>query len=1111
MKNLRIEILFFMLLLLLFSCSQKPESKKQETQTEKQKAKTEKSYQTKIQKSINDTIKSCDVVVLPLACVNGSYAPANYQNRHYFACFTNNLLDMFGDITTPRRIPIRKLALKQNIISKTFYCKRRKDYDPNEAAAFAREINADLVVIPSLFGKDKGDYRFSVKILKSKNAKVLWERDFSGQSEPYDYFATYPLYERGAIATAEYILGKKSPSWISSPGKKKALNLLEKAKNRKQTLVLPDIISSVHLHYRALKEDPLFAPAWVSLSEAYSLLAYNIKNTNTDFSRELALRSQVALNMALRLGSNDASTHKAAFLCFLVNNRPLIKSKHKKKYTEIVKDKPFARCLVKNFPDQEAKNKALQELSQNLSDFYFLDTMLSPKQHWEFLTELYRKNHDSSFLLNSLIRLYWNWNSEKAFAWAGNHIVLSQFQFLQRYIPFLEARSGKTATRIMDKLKQTIPSQKTDEQTDSRDLSSLLQDLKRLNSPVSLHKDSIPFKSLAVCSEIINSVNEELKHDKSKALHFYDSLDITEKDEIQLWQRELLRGPLNCIAVSARKWGNSNVAKQMIPELEKLFPDDILVYISGFTNIYHITGFGPSGTYYLTKMQELNFNNLDVQYFIQDNYIKQKTHKQNVTMARYFSYIASDPGNYSVLHRAYNHLFLMEEAELAKDVLKHFCRLFPRDKWVQKENLMIKRQEENRVNTMEEIQEIYGQNLETADDFWEAAVLYRNNGYFDEALKLYIKAFEKAPGNLKLARQLGWSYRLSGQPEKFIDTLVKCAQKNRLMNPCCELYQNLGYYYLFQGYTEKARPYYIKANSFNAYHGGCMLARGYLWYVDGEPEKAKQQFNMHFYNYKGTIGPTMICKILLKQAKPEQALSLINTHMKKSEFTSVYSSHKMKAECLCRMGRWDEALKIIKNYVNLVPNCIEGRVDVAQTYLRLGREQEAVSYLESELKTLKLGVWKLQPIYRTLIEAHLQNQSPYGAIPYLHKCKFYALDNEDTLSILGLYAFETGKLEEAKKWLEYATRVAPEMTFPRATLVFLETKLGNIDQAIIQGEAGLKSCIFHDDTRLYFALASAYIQKGIKGKAKFLLNEIIRIDGKNSYWGREALRIVDKF
>jgi len=117
----------------------------------------------------------------------------------------------------------------------------------------------------------------------------------------------------------------------------------------------------------------------------------------------------------------------------------------------------------------------------------------------------------------------------------------------------------------------------------------------------------------------------------------------------------------------------------------------------------------------------------------------------------------------------------------------------------------------------------------------------------------------------------------------------------------------------------------------------------------------------------------------------------------------------------------------------------------------------------------------------------------------------FGLDDENTFAVLGCYYLMKGDCQEAHKWINMSLNVFPGLTYAIATQVLIDLKEGKVDDAIVHGEKGLKCCIFIDDTRLYGALAKAYRQKGMNDKAKKLIDDIISIDGQNSYWARKAV------
>ncbi|MBN1900821.1 hypothetical protein JW926_05775 [Candidatus Sumerlaeota bacterium] len=1111
-------LFWFILLATLFSCAREeaPPAKQKAPVTEniEQKAEAPEASRTgAILKT--ETIPSSKVAIMPIACVDGSYATANYQNRHFYAAMTNMLLDVYGDIKTPRRQAILEKACDKKLIERQFYALRRKDHDLKEAGAFGREIDAEYTVLPSLKGDDSGSYEFQVRIIKtSKEENVLWDKSWSVQTQPYDYFATLKLYEDAAIATAQYFLGKKSPTWMATQGTAKAQNLLGKSLEKQKTLVLNDQIDAIRLLYSAIKEDPNYYDAWAALSETYSTLTDHLINTNTDIARDLALRAHLTSIVTLRLNAVRSESIRAALLSSYVNRNPPLMQKYRSALLEKDTQSPLTRIISSFDMDDSEKEKAFKESLSHPHYAVFLYEYMPYKMVLPIMDELFKKNRESTALCRAITNLTWNDSFNVSANYAAFYTYLAQKQFLETYMPLLGARSGKKADQMLDELRQTVPANTPEKENEKKtwDLPETMKNLEPhyANYSFIYYKDSTALKALGVCAKILDEYKAELEKDSRKKEHFFDSINFTECDEIEIWQRELLRGPLMILAVVAQNLNFKEAAPKIIPELEKMFPDDIVVLRSGFTDIYKITGFGPTGTYYLTKMNERYPDNIDVQSFVQDNYIQAQKHPHNTTYARYFTYIATDPGNSAVLTRAYNHLYRLKESDLAKKVLEFYHRQNPGDTWVKAEILRIKRLEENRFNTLEEIREVYPQNMDQLYDLWDAAAVYRANGYFDEALKLYIRANEMAPGNTRLARQLAWSWRLAGQPEKSRETQENCAVKNGDSLTACSLFTSIAYDYFFTGDIEKARYYYIKANNLDPYYGDSIIGRGYLWYADGDTQKAEEQFKMHYERYETPIGPSLICKMLLKQGKPEEALERINQYMQNQEFRNYYTPHGIKAECLYRLGRTDEAMNIIRGCADVMPSNMRARCDLAEMYLRIGKPGEAVEYLEGELKTKELGHGALSPLYCTLIYACLEKKSPYDAIPYIHKCKFHLLDNDVSLSAIGLYEFETGKIEEARKYLESAIRVNPSFTFPRATFVFLETAQGNIDRAIEIGEQGLESCVFDEDTRLYFALSEAYLKKGQTGKATNLLERVIAVDGKTSYWGTCAANLLEK-
>ncbi|MCX7000220.1 MAG: hypothetical protein NT106_08005 [Candidatus Sumerlaeota bacterium] len=1051
------------------------------------------------------------VVIMPIACVNGSYAPGNYQNRHLFPALTNTLLEIYGNISAPRRNAIIDLAVEKKLISRQFFARRRKEYDLKEAVAFGNEIKADYLVIPSLYGDDTGTYKFKAQVMKpAEGENVLWETACSTQTIKLNYMATCPLYIDCAFKVAGYFLKKdqsSKPYLVKSNGTAKAKGLVAEAREKQKYLTLQDQIRGVRLLYDALKDDPNYPEAWISLSESYSILAKNLYGTSTPIEGEMALRSMVAALIALRLDPGNPGAYRAAMVSFSLNNQPHNAKRYMESYSAMEPDTPLARYVKIKSHDLSISENALKNLAPN--QFFLYSQNVRPKSVKTVFSDILKAHSDSTFLYHSMSDILEPYNFFLCRPLALVHTYLAQKQFLEYYIPWLKSHSagGDDAMKALGNLSRfnTKPSPINADKTDQvSQIMNGLRDSYMDGSASYFQLDSAPFEGLKICRQAQKEVLAKLNADPLADGNYYDSINLSERDALFLWQRELLRGPITTIYLVGTCLWVPEVPQKVIPELGKLFPLDMLVLNSGFYCLYSVTGNGPVGNYYLKKMFDVDQNNTRVKGYELDNYCKGKKQRSDLSWVTCAYYIATDPGNSQVVSTACSDLFLLDELGMSRDVLNYYRFLFPEDVWGMKHELNITKYKEKRPNTKEEISRLFHPDLTNSSDLWTAADIYRGNGYFDEALEFYKRAFEMLPGNKELARQLGWSWRLSGNPEKYIETHERCAMENSGTLTAASLYQNIGYYYYFQGDADRARPYYIKSNNIDSGQGGSILGRAYLAYAEGNRDGAMQELETEFGRYHTSTPVELTAQIMIKEKQPNEALQYIDKMLFNRQLVSHGEINALKAECLYRMGQKEKAIEVVISISNIFTNDVHMQCDIAYMYLRDGRMDDAIHYLETYLHEMKLGVWEFQPIYRTLVESYLQKDDLAGAEPYLLKCKLFYLDDENTLAILGYYALKKGDCQEARKWINMSLNVFPGLTSAIATQVLLDLKEGKVDDAIVHGEKGLKCCIFIDDTRLYSALARAYRQKGMNDKAKKLVDDIISIDGQNSYWAKKA-------
>jgi tetratricopeptide (TPR) repeat protein len=1120
-------------LLMLFSlvtgCGKKEESpkvtpyaqsrmdeKKEPTPVQKQEPKQEEPGEKVVSYPLEPDIKPSKVAVMPLSCPNGSYAPCNYQNRHFFPALLNALLEVRSDIRLPRRNAVINTAKEKKLISSYGLARRDSEFGLKHAGDFAREIKADRVILPSLFGNDEGEYRLKIRIVQpGQEVKTLSEKNYKAQSVPLDFFATYELYEQAAFETADYLLGNTSAisQLQKSGGTDKAGNLVNQALAKKHDLSLSAQEEAVHLLCHAVKEDPRYPDAWAALSETYTLLANNLYGTQTDISRDMALRSLVAAAIALRLDPENPAVLRAAYLAYYVNCHPLLQEKYRKAYMKAASGEPLSQFLSSPEDDLAAREKAFATLENLPCYLYMFSDAIREESAIPAIERAFEKQASSTFLCTAIRNAYESTKFPRSRSYALIQTYLAQRQFLESWLPWLKNHpQGKAkAEQIMNNLKGYAARWGVINEKQDMSISEFLDTVKNLyfNSEAEYFEpDSFPFQGLKVCRELEERILSVLNSEPADSAQFFDSLDLTPRDCLALWERELLRGPLSTLYLVGQNLFVPEVAQRVVPELEKVFPDDLLVLNAGFSLIYKVTGLGPTGTKYLTKMKNLDYNNITALVYQQDNYIsKSGTFDPKYYKAFYFVYIATDPGNSSVLARAYDHLFRLEDLDLAKKVLLHYKRLFPSQKWALGQDLVMIRFEQKRSNTREEIQSLYGADIKDPYAIWSAAQIYRANGFFDEALEYYIKAFEKLPKEVSLAEELGWSWRLKGQPEKFVETIEKCILENGHILKSCSLNQDIGFYYFFQGEPEKARPYYEQSNNIDSWQGGSINGRAYLAYAAGDKEKAKAEFETCYARYNQSSDPETIVMMYLKDGKLQEAKQYIEEKLQDPKLLGGAFMRYLYSDCMYRLGEKDRAWGELNTASKIYKSGLGMSWALGRHYLRLGQTEEAIKYLENVKNSIRLGLGGMLPLYQLLAEAYLQRGTPQDAMPYLTLCRIDMLDNDENMYLIGLYNYKIGQKQEARNWLTAVLNVAPEQTRARATLVLLELDEGNIDAAVTQGEKGMKCCIFKDDTYLYYALGLAYEKKGRKDKAKPLLEKVFQIDGADSFWGKKAAEI----
>lgn len=1119
--------LFFLCIILFSACSKQKEKNQPQVTSyaeqvlaqkkdKPQPPKVDNSAEEKKESYMEAPLMPAKVVVMPMACVNGSYAPGNYQNRHYFPALTNMLLEMYGNIRTPRRVAVIDAALAKNLIVPNFFARRRKTYNLKETAAFGSEIKAELLVIPSLYGNDDGNYRYKVQLLEpSKGEAVLWETECATQTVKLNFLATMPLYEEAAFRTAQYLLGREkssAPFLAKSKGSQEAQELLKKGKEIQKSLTIPAQMEAVNAIYQALRADPNFTDAWLALSESYSFLALNLYGSSTQTEGEMNLRSLAASTIARRLDPDHPGVAKAALLSAIVNNSPLEIKKWKNVFVSQHPDDPLAKYLSLKEDNPAAQINALKDLAKAPESLVFFISRIPADEASSLLNTLVESQPESTLLYHKLYNIFLDKDFTVSRRFALVHTYLAQKQFLQKWLDPLQKRESEQSKEAVDNCFKALESLANKNEEKSSDINERLNAIFETlqprygnNEAYQFRINCIPLKVLKICREVHKAALSAINADSPDAAHFYDSLNLTERDALILGQRELLRGPLANLFIIGTHWYVLETVKEVMPDLEKLFPSDMLVFNTCFWVLYRSTGHGPTGTSYLKKMYNIDQSNINVVRYQLDNYIDKGGAASDLMRAMYNHYISIDPGNETVVSQSYQDAFKIEEIELARNILNYFLYLYPGDIQTLAYDLHIRKYQEKRFITPEEIEKVFGKSPTCLTNIMQAARAYGSNGYWDKALELYKQAFEMSPDDDELAKELGIIYRLVGQPEKYVETLERCAEKMGRILKSAFLYQNIGGYYFYQGEIEKAKIYYGKSNMIDSWQAGSIGARAQIAYAEGNVQESLRELETEFERYH-TAGPVeQKAIILLKQNRAQEAKDYILKTLQNPEFTLPVDAHIMMYESMYRLGQKESALDNLIGVSKIYHTEIKPQLHIARMCLRMGQEQKGIAELEAWLKVKKYGVWELHPIYLAMVECYLQLGNLLPAEPYLEKLKLFSLNNDQTLSMLGRVAFEKGDIEEARKWTDLALRVAPALTSAAATQVLIELKEGKVDEAISWGEIGLKRCLLYDDTRLYAVLARAYTKKGMQDKAKSLVDKITAIDGADSYWAKKAV------
>ena len=1106
--------LVFLALIILFSCSggKDQSAKNQQATTEQSASQSQSGKSNSYAPGDNSTDapgahqQDFDVVVMPMASVDGSYATCNYQNRHYFAALVGAMLETFGDISTPDRNMIIREALERKRISGYGRARRDSAFSLSLASSFTEFMNPEYVVLPSLYGDDDGDYKFNVRIFKpSEGNKVLWEKSWEENGEVLDFALTLDLYEKAAFAASEYILGKEiNTNNFPSKEKKSTEELIREARAARKKLDLKNQVKAVNAFCRALKNNPGDFRLWADLSETYSVLARNIGGTGTEIGLEMPLRAMVTAAVARKLNPENKNVLRASYLSSRMNTLPKKMKEYLKKYFASTNE-DLAKFWSAD--DPQKGREYFEKLKSQPQYGFIIQGSVSNQEAINRLNDLWMEQPESTFLCNEIRKMV----EQQSFGKSENYIYVQTYNTQKQFLDFMYKRMNEYSEkpeeqrrRLVEGLAEVVSSAATVSDREPTSPALVLEKIRRnyfgRRNGLYLTSDKIPFRILKVCHGIQKDAEKHLKKRKPFP---ENSLELSERDILALWQRELLRGPLSALYIVGHYLSVLEVSKEAIPQLVKLYPEDMLVQNAGFKLIYGKTGYGPDGDRYLKAMYDIDMNNPNVIKYQMKNLLDSpnKSSGRGITLGLIYS--ASSPQDSNVIRFCYDYFSKLAHNELAAKMARRYVNCYPDSTWGKRKTFEMKKQTEMRQITLDELESLFPDNIEDPYTLWTAAGLYRENGHFEKALELYSKAFEQIPEEDDLALELGYSWRLAGRPEKYVQVTELSAKANKGNIKSCILYNKIGNYYYFQGKTEWARKYYNKGYDVDSWQGNSIIGQAYLHYADGDLDAAKKEFERSYNRYYQDFAPSRYARILLKKDELEKARDYIQEKIMDRRTRGYYELRNLRAEYYYRTNQRKKAFKELHDFIDVFRSSIEGRAALGRLYLRAGDIDGGVRMLRKEISGVSMSDWKEQPMYELLARAYIMKGDLDAAKKWVDKCRLFALTHENTFRLLGLYHWKQGNIEKARDYLVKELNTAPSNTTARACLVGLEREQGNIDKAIEQGEKGMKCCILHDDTELYYQLAKAYLAKGMKKEAKKLTGRIIMIDGKNSRIGKK--------
>lgn len=307
-------------------------------------------------------------------------------------------------------------------------------------------------------------------------------------------------------------------------------------------------------------------------------------------------------------------------------------------------------------------------------------------------------------------------------------------------------------------------------------------------------------------------------------------------------------------------------------------------------------------------------------------------------------------------------------AQLAEDNYEKAHKLSPTNLDVLYNWSLVLNQQGKYQTAIETIKKAINLNNKPAQFYNILGNAHKNIEQYDEAISAFNHAIASSPTDFFAWHNLGVTYRISGKPEKAINCYKKVTTAGASIP---EFHFNLGCAYYDLGDLKHAeislkqaiqlRPNYVMAHE----------AINNLYWENSQKSEFLQSYNLYMKNNQQPSEPMYFshaAQLILSKRLPEATevlQSAIQRYGDKANFCHALATIYIKEGI-----NQSDSVKLIQNAINIDPNNIRYRIDMANILIRQEEYLEALKHLDSALDFAPLNqeIWAYKGICWRLLE-----------------------------------------------------------------------------------------------------------------------------------------------